>query len=229
MLLNIEKGGLVMKFLIAGFWAVATTGCSVIGIQGVDEPAYRVIAVEGKKEIRLYEPYIVAKTTVDGSYREAQSKGFRILAGYIFGGNKKQEEIAMTAPVTSEVNSEQIAMTAPVVQSKVDDKWLISFVMPERFESIDQMPQPNDSRISFSKVLSRYAAVLKFTWFSSKERNQELADELLTWVKTQPEYKPLPPFKIAGYDPPWTIPFLRRNEIILDLQKNCEQGTDCPN
>ena len=81
------------------------------------------------------------------------------------------------------------------------------------------MPEPLDKRVAFTKVPQRYATVLGFTWWTSAERNQGLANQLIAWLKSK-EYKPVLPFKVAGYDPPWTIPFLRRNEIIIDLDKN---------
>ena len=105
-------------FIKVGFIALQTLsiGCTVFGVRTVEEPSYQVILQEENKEIRKYEPTIVAKTSVQGDYREAQNEGFRSLAGYIFGKNKKNTDIAMTAPVTQEPVNETIAMTAPVTQ-----------------------------------------------------------------------------------------------------------------
>ncbi|MGC8478240.1 MAG: SOUL family heme-binding protein, partial [Acetobacteraceae bacterium] len=79
-------------------------GCSVVGIRAATpQPRYRVIGHLGPVELRQYGPRLAAETTVRGSEIEARSKGFRRLAGYIFGANTNAggagSEIAMTAPV----------------------------------------------------------------------------------------------------------------------------------
>ena len=83
-------------------------GCTVFGVRTVEEPSYQVILQQENKEIRRYDPNIVAKTNIKGEYKEAQNEGFKILAGYIFGKNKKNVDIAMTAPVTQLPISEKI-------------------------------------------------------------------------------------------------------------------------
>ena len=95
-----------------------------------EEPAFTLVVDEDAFQVRQYPPLVVAETRVAGDRKQASSDGFRILAGYIFGGNTPREKIAMTAPVMqSPPVSEKIAMTAPVSQTAVAGAWVIQFTM----------------------------------------------------------------------------------------------------
>lgn len=206
-------------FLVSYF---CLTGCSVFGLRTEENPKYEVLIRSENMEIRRYSPYIVATTRVDGSFKDTQSKAFKILAGYIFGDNETKEKISMTAPVTmnmKENESEKIAMTAPVVQSPTENGWEMSFMMPSKFAKIEDLPKPKDNRIIFDEIPSKTIAVIKFTGFWTEEKNQKMADLLKEWLKTQNQYKESSAPKFAGYDPPWTLPFLRRNEIMIEIEK----------
>jgi hypothetical protein len=208
------------RVLIFMLLAIFNSGCSIFGIRTYEMPKYKVILKEGNKEIRYYESYIVAKTTVKGEFKEAQSAAFRILAGYIFGGNEKRQDIAMTAPVvqrpTSE--SEKIQMTAPVIQSPSKEGWVMSFMMPSAYK-MEDLPTPKDKRVSFETVPARYIAALRYTWFGSKSRNERKANELQEWLAGLNGYEPISSPMYAGYDPPWTLPFLRRNEMMVEIKR----------
>ena len=112
----------------------------------VEEPAYKAVLKEGSFEVRDYPPLVVAEVTVSGDQKEAASKGFRLLAGYIFGGNTRRQSIAMTAPVAQAQTSEKIAMTAPVTQIQNANAWVVRFTMPKGY-SLDTLPQPNDPQV----------------------------------------------------------------------------------
>lgn len=194
------------------------TGCSLFGAGSEEEPRYEVVLKEGDKEIRKYESYIVAKTTIQGSFKEAQSQGFKILAGFIFGKNTSQKKIAMTAPVVQKAESEKIAMTAPVVLKPSDNQsWTMSFSMPSSF-TLDTLPNPTDSRVVIEQVEARYVAALTFSGFWGEEKNAEKARVLEEWLKNHPKYRSFGAAMFAGYNPPWTLPFLRRNEMLMDVQ-----------
>ena len=126
------------------------SACSAFGIRSEENPNYEVMHKEQSFEIRSYASYVVAKTTVDGDFKEAQGKAFRILAGYIFGGNQQKKSISMTAPVVMDTpsKSESIAMTSPVVQSPSGDGWSMTFMMPSKYKLSD-LPVPKDQRVKF--------------------------------------------------------------------------------
>ncbi|MFN3698556.1 MAG: SOUL family heme-binding protein [Pseudobdellovibrio sp.] len=210
------------KLFISIISLFSLTGCSLFGIRNEETPQYEILVKNKNLEIRQYAPFIVATTYVDGSFEESQKKSFRILANYIFGDNEKKVNISMTSPVviSSEKNkSVKIAMTAPVTQNPVGPGWEMSFMMPSKFKNIEDLPQPKDSRISFKVIESKSIAVITFSGFWSKEKNQKMADQLKTWILEQGEYTPISEPKFAGYDPPWTIPLFRRNEMMIDIIK----------
>jgi hypothetical protein len=200
--------------------AIVSAGCSFLGIRSEETPKYRVILKEESKEIRYYEPYIVARTTVKGDFKAAQGEAFRILAGYIFGGNVKGQEIPMTAPVVQKPTgeSEKISMTAPVIQRQSEEGWVMDFMMPSVYE-MEDLPAPKDRRVRLERVPARYIAALRYNWLGSESRNKGKADELKKWLSGLNEYETISPPMYAGYDPPWTIPFLRRNETMVELKK----------
>jgi hypothetical protein len=200
--------------------AILSAGCSVFGIRSEENPKYRLILKEENKEIRYYDSYIVAKTTVKGEFKEAQGEAFRILAGYIFGGNEKKQEIPMTASVVQKPTgeSEKIPMTAPVIQRQSEEGWVMTFMMPSKYK-MEDLPVPKDKRVTLETVPSRYVIALRYTWLGSKSRNERKADELQEWLAGLKEYEPISAPMYAGYDPPWTLPFLRRNEMMLELNK----------
>lgn len=199
---------------------ILSTGCSLFGINTTEQMSYKVIKHDGDKEIRLYDPYVVAKTVVKGTYKQAQSEAFRRLAGYIFGKNAKKQKMSMTSPVIYRQNSasEKISMTSPVIQTATEEGQEMAFKMPSKF-ALGDLPQPEDSRISFEEIPSRLVASIRYSWLAGEKVNQERAEELKKWLGTQPDYEIVSIAKFAGYDPPWTLPFLRRNEVLIELKK----------
>lgn len=194
-------------------------GCSIFGIRTVEETPYSLRFKDKDKEIRDYPPSLIAKTIVSGEYKQAQRESFRILADYIFGKNISEEEIAMTAPVTQEASNMKISMTAPVTQEKVEDAWTMTFAMPSKFKKVSDLPKPIDERIELLEKAPGLFAAIRFTWLTSEERNQKKTEELLEWIKSQKKYRVISTPYYAGYDPPWTIPFLRRQEILVEIEE----------
>jgi hypothetical protein len=198
--------------------SLTQAGCSVFGARSEETPQYEVVLKDDHKEIRQYKSYIVAKTEVQGEYREAQNAAFRILAGYIFGANQARSKIAMTAPVEQSSSSEKIAMTAPVEQSKSERGWVMSFMMPAKYQAED-LPVPTDPRVQFEKIEPKLVAVIQYSGSRSEKSNQEKAEELRKWLASIKDYEIISSSRSAGYDPPWTLPPFRRNEMMFDVKR----------
>ncbi|OZE40023.1 MULTISPECIES: heme-binding protein [unclassified Rhodococcus (in: high G+C Gram-positive bacteria)] len=190
---------------------------SVVGIRvGTEEPPHTSRRLTDAVEIRRYSPRIAAQTTVDADGDEARQEGFRRLARYIFGGNGGKQKVAMTAPVSqSPAGSKKIAMTAPVSSTPGNDGWVVRFFMPAEW-TMDTLPTPDDDRVTLVEVPAETVAVLRFSGGRSRDDVEpqmaaltealrahgiEMLGEPMTWF----------------YDPPWTLPPLRRNEVVVAI------------
>ena len=196
---------------------ISNTACTLFGVRNEETPKYTTIKKNGTYEIRYYEPYIVAKTKVSGNYKDAQGKAFRILAGYIFGNNVSSEKISMTAPV-KQSESQTISMTAPVMQVKDGNEWEMTFMMPSKY-NLNSLPIPNDKRVVLEKIDGKYMGVVTYSWYDSLEKNEKMAKSLSEWLMENKDFQIISGPIFAGYNPPWTIPFLRKNEIMFELHK----------
>ncbi len=240
---------------------ILLSGCTIFGIQTYETPQYEVMIDEQPYELRKYEKYTVAEVTIyDDDIDEAQRRGFRILADYIFGENiarnsphrrarmkegevyKSNEEIDMTGPVILDAN-ESIQMTGPVlldlndqivvrgpadvvsmitpdemVEFEVDiqQKWTMSFSLPAKY-TLNTAPIPKSSGVRLREREGELVVTRRFSNFVSKEKVEDLGSGLLAWANN----KGLViegSVRIARYDPMWTIPFLRKNEIHLSVK-----------
>jgi hypothetical protein len=182
----------------------------------LEEPKYTIAKEDGDIEIRLYEPYIVAETVVDtADFEEASNVGFRRLAAYISGGNKTQEKLSMTAPVTTE-QSQKIAMTAPVETEQRGTSLRMTFMMPSDF-TLESLPIPNDSTVTRRHVPARKLAAIRFSGRWTEENFREHTDELLTWIHKEGLTVSGAPV-VARYNPPFWPSFLRRNEVLIPVE-----------
>ncbi|WP_295854805.1 heme-binding protein [Tardiphaga sp.] len=179
----------------------------------VEEPAFKAVLHEGAFEVRDYPALMVAEVTVTGDQKEAASKGFRLLAGYIFGGNKRRQRIAMTAPVAQAPTGEKIAMTAPVTQIQSAGEWVVRFTMPSAY-SMDTLPEPNDPQVHLRALPPTRFAVLRFSGLARTDGVAAKTAELEKLVETH-RLRIIGPASLAQYDPPWTLWFMRRNEVML--------------
>jgi len=191
----------------------------LVGIRvGTEQPHYVPTALTDRVEIRRYGTRIAAETTVYADEETARSMGFRRLAGYIFGGNHLNTKIAMTAPVAQ--TGEKIAMTAPVQQTTAQNAGrsggsTIRFFMPAKW-TMATLPQPDDDTVRLVEVPVETLAVLRFTGDRSGAAVRARTDELLNTLRNkglQPTGEPVAWF----YDPPWTLPFRRRNEVAVPI------------
>ena len=182
-----------------------------------EEPRYAVSLKEGSFELRDYPAMVAAEVSVTGDRSQASSEGFKLLAGYIFGGNTKKQSIAMTAPVVQTAGeSEKIAMTAPVLQTGQPGSWTVRFLMPSGY-TLDTLPKPNDERVRLLPVPAARLAVVQFSGLAREDDVAAQTELLHTFVvshKLQAFGQP----SLARYNPPWTPWFMRRNEIMIGIK-----------
>lgn len=183
-------------------------------MSNVEQPDYKLVMSEGNIEIRDYEPIILAQVEVSGERKQAISEGFKILADYIFGNNTSNNKMEMTAPATNKL-SEKMAMTAPVLQEHDVDKWKVRFVMPKKY-SLETLPKPNSKDVVLISLPARRFAVIRFSGLADDETIKQHTDELKTYILAE-TLKPIGEPILAFYNPPWTLPFLRRNEVMIEI------------
>lgn len=204
---------MIQKILLCTLLLLSTlTGIAM----ATEEPSYTSILQDAPFEIREYPSLIAAEVTVSGERSDAVSAGFRLLAGYIFGGNTRKQSIAMTAPVTqNEAPNEKIAMTAPVMQSPDPAGWIIRFIMPASY-TLETLPTPNDSKVRLVALPPKRVAVVRFSGLVDDNDVEQQTTLLRAFVARQKLTAVGTP-SLARYDPPWTLWFLRRNEIMLEV------------
>lgn len=203
----------VVVLLLSSFFLV---GCSVLGKRTAEEARYSVLKSDGEYEIRQYESMIIAETTVEGDYRSTSGKAFSKLASFIFGDNKAESNIDMTTPVLQEQGGEEITMTAPVIQKKTGETWITAFVMPREY-TMETIPKPLDKDIVLREIPGGKVASIRYSGLHSEKNIARYAEKLNKWI-VQNGYRPVSRPRAATFDPPWTLPFLRRNEVHIDIE-----------
>ena len=183
----------------------------------VEKAKYTVLEREEDFEIRQYDPQIVAETFVEGNLEEVGNEGFRRLYAYISGENTKKQSISMTAPVGQETRSEKIAMTAPVKQEKKDNQWRITFLMPAEY-TLETLPEPNDNKVKLKADPGRLMAAVRYSGTWSEDGYEENKALLEDYIQKRGLVKAGEPVW-ARYDPPFMPWFLRRNEVLIPIEK----------
>jgi len=203
----------MLQKLAAGISALALGACSVVGVRsGTEEPRFERVASLGDVEVRRYAPRLAAETTVDADETASRSEGFTRLARYIFGGNAGEDRIAMTAPVAQEPT--RIAMTAPVAQAAAGGNgYRIRFFLPA---AMTTPPRPLDDRVTIVTVPAETVAVLRYAGSTSPDAVAAARVRLLAALPASPWRATGEPFSWF-YDPPWTLPPFRRNEIAVNV------------
>lgn len=181
----------------------------------IEEPKFTLATSDGAFELRDYSAMIVAEVAVTGDQQAASQKGFRLLAGYIFGGNHARTKIAMTAPFTKTAKSQKIAMKAPVTQIAAEGIWLVRFTMPSQYGLAD-LPVPNDPAVTLKALPPMRLAVLRFSGLAGEAKVAAMTESLVAIVKSR-GLVPVGPSSLARYNPPWTPWFLRRNEVMIPV------------
>jgi hypothetical protein len=195
-------------WLVAALWSTA--------LMAIEEPAHSLIERQGPFEVREYQSYVVAETSVDGTFDSVGNEGFRRLFRYISGANRGATKIAMTAPVEQAAAGTKIAMTAPVEQRRAGRHWRIAFVLPGSY-ALASAPRPTDDRIEISEVPARRVAVVRYsgTWGQARYDRQLAA---LRRFIGERGLKAIGEPVFSRYDPPFMPWFLRRNEIQIPVQ-----------
>ena len=200
----------IFSLLIFIFWGT--------NLSALEEPKYSVLKEYENFEIRNYASYLVAEVDIEGSYNKSGNEAFRILAGYIFGDNQSSTKMNMTAPVESEAiqSSEKMNMTAPVFSNKNFNGYTYRFVMESKYTQ-ETLPVPNNSKIRITEIKDRVMAVISFSgrWSQKnfEKHEQILANDLKNegiGVASEAIY--------ARYNAPFTPWFLRRNEIMFEIE-----------
>jgi hypothetical protein len=171
----------------------------------VEEPRYTVLVSDPPFEVRRYAAFTVAQTQISGDFDAASSSGFRRIASYIFGDN-------MQAGLGAK---RKISMTAPVTVTPDSDGWRVHFVMPSA-ESVQSLPQPLNPQIELRPVPEHETVAVRFGGFTTQASIQEQTERLRAWAQAR-QLKLSPTAQVARYDDPFTLPWNRRNEILIDL------------
>jgi hypothetical protein len=184
-----------------------------------EQPDYTVLFSDGDVEYRQYDPYLVAETVIEqvGDYKAAGNEGFRRLFRYITGNNQSQSKVAMTVPVAQDATGENIAMTKPVQSDASPDGWRVAFMLPSKY-TLETAPVPTDPRVNIREVPGRLMAVVTYSgrW---TERNFEKRKAQLEAALSANETVAVGKVQSAVYDPPYMPPFMRRNEVMVQVKQ----------
>ena len=193
-----------------------------------EEPKFTILNQTEDFELRRYDAQIVAQTWVTGSQMVASNKGFKTLANYIFGNNTaptgESSNISMTTPVMMQPNgndsakdtSAKIAMTAPVNMQQDTGQWRVQFVMPSQY-TMQTLPKPNNADITIVELPVQTYGVITFSGLAGEKKVAEKTQALQEWMQAQNLIMTGSP-ELARYNPPWILPFMRRNEIMIAYQ-----------
>jgi effector-binding domain-containing protein len=205
---------LTLSFLIASCSSNEKQG----SYRGYETATYEISKKINNFEIRKYPPILVAEVEVEGDRTEAAKKGFRALAGYIFGKNISQQKVAMTTPVSQKEVSEKIAMTSPVSQiSSSQKKWFVQFAMPKKY-TLETLPKPKNDKIKFKILPAKTVVAIRFSGKWSSQIFDAKSQELVTFIE-QNKMKKIGQPIISYYDDPFTFPWNRRNEIVQEIKQ----------
>lgn len=219
-----------MKKLLLCTTATATLmffpGCSVVGKENTEIAPYNIVqtAKNSAIEIRHYEQMILVSAPMAENGDENRNSAFRSLFRYISGDNVNQSKIAMTAPVFMDPKTEdkpistKIPMTAPVFMDNKNEKdAMMSFVMPDNF-TLETTPIPTDPNVKIEEIKDYKVAAITFSGRLTQSNINTHKDILKKWI-TENGYTQIGPYKTAGYNPPFTLPAFRRNEVLIPIKK----------
>ena len=209
-----------MKRLVALLTPIYLAGCSVVGETGVEDAPYTLLKSDQtqKIELRNYDSMVLVSSSMS---EDGMNSAFRNLFRYITGENEGATEIAMTAPVfmdESDSNSEgmEIAMTAPVFMNENADKQVMSFVMPADF-TLESTPKPTNPEVWISEVTDYKVVAIQFSGLLSDSNVEKHTRILNSWI-AQNGYTAISQPINAAYNGPLTIPWFRRNEVLIEVQ-----------
>jgi len=212
-----------MKLLFTLLIPVVLAGCSVFGDSGVKNAPYTLLKSdqEQKIEVRNYESMVLVSSDMSS---DGMNSAFRNLFSYITGENEGSAEIAMTAPVLmNESNAAskgtnkgtEIAMTAPVFMKERSEQQVMSFVMPADF-TLQSTPKPTNPNVWVTEVKEYKVVVIKFSGLLSDSNVETQTEILNSWIDKN-GYTAISEPVNAAYNGPFTIPWLRHNEVLIEV------------
>ena len=184
----------------------------------IEEAKYTVVTREDNFEIRDYAPHVVAETVVEGDLEGAGNEAFSSLFQYIAGNNQRQDKVAMTAPVSQEPGGQKIDMTTPVGQQRLEEKWVVSFMMPASY-TLETLPKPLDPKVTLRQVPARRLAAVRYSGFWSEEGYLRHKAALESWIEKKRGLKAVGEPIWARYNSPFSLWFLRRNEVLIPIER----------
>lgn len=207
-----------MKTLLTIFLSTLILTGGSVSAKEIETASYKTIksVPEQKIEIRQYDPVILAETPMG---KDGRNSAFRRLFDYISGDNVKQTKIPMTAPVVMDGNikSEKIEMTAPVIMDdKDDEKAMMSFVLPASY-TMKTAPLPTADNVKLRQLEDYNVAAITFSGLLSDGNVEKYREILMNWLKEN-DYKITGDYRKAGYDAPFTLPWWRRNEVLIPVE-----------
>jgi DNA gyrase inhibitor GyrI len=224
-----------MWWVIAG---VVVLGAALSGsiVSNVEQPAYRILDKQGDIEIRDYPPMIVAETRTVGERQAAINEGFRAIADYIFGHNAGSRKVAMTAPVLQQSEepaaspaaagsisgseSGSAAGSAPTPMAPTANAaatWSVRFIMPAG-STMDNLPAPANPAVRLREVPGQRIAAIRFSGTADADSVAANTSALTRFIADKGLHALAPP-TYAFYNPPWTLPFMRRNEVMIEVAR----------
>ena len=218
---------MLLRSAVSIFGSAVLAGCSVVGVRaGTEQPSYDVVSVVNDTvEIRQYGNRVAIQTTVNRARRSVnENSAFDALAGYIFGKNRSQSKIAMTSPVEMRAGSEKIAMTAPVERKTSGYGMTMRFFLPSGYTT-DSAPLPLNPSVSVIDVPPETIAALRFSGRRSTGNVAGHTAQLMNALEGSP-WQPAGEPTAFFYDPPWTVPTLRRNEVAVTVVPKNDELAD---
>ena len=217
--INSSKHHLTFKRAAALLGITFLLSVATMPSHAIEEPTYSVVQKTEQYEVRQYAPYLVAEVLVPGPASEAGKQGFSLLGGYIFGKNKGERKLEMTAPVTQTPVEPpapvKLEMTAPVTQAAAPGGFLVQFVMPKGY-TLATLPEPLEARVKLREVPGNRVAVIRFSGSWSQSLYEEKLQTLRGALAAAGMATVGEPVS-SRYNSPFSLPFLRRNEIWLNL------------
>jgi len=212
-----------MKICIPRLLVFFTSLLIASTVMATEEPKFSIIEKSEPFELRAYAPQLIAEVKVEGDLDTASSQGFRLIAAFIFGQNQVSEKISMTAPVAIETAQRtKIAMTVPVgIEASKEsatgvNQWLFSFVMPSEY-TMATLPKPLNPLVTIRELPAQKRAAIIFSGFNNEAKVLEKTKALEEWIKSK-QLQAIGNPQFARYNPPWSIPFMRRNEILITVR-----------
>ena len=210
-----------MKNIYVCLVLILLSGCSMFGKLGVKIAPYRVIKSDNQQKIDLrhYEKIVLVSAPMDGM-DSGRNSAFSKLFGYISGKNTASSKISMTAHVLLENADKnagvEIPMTVPVFMEDASDHAKMSFVLPATY-TLDSAPTPQDPNVKLDQIKDYTVAAIIFSGLLSADNIAKQRTMLEAWIQGN-GYKITGAYKVAGYNPPFTIPALRRNEVLIPVE-----------